>query len=72
MSIEPKEETPTQEGGQPKSEGSETNGPSATWEYRQDLRINETMREIIKLTQAVAQSEIDRLRRKVEKLTYGS
>lgn len=53
-----------------KSEKSEE--PRFNWEYREEFRINTKMREVIKLTKLITESEIDRLRRKVEKLTYGS
>ena len=46
--------------------------PQANWEFRKEFRINTKMREILNLTKQVTESEIDRLRRKVEKLTYGS
>jgi hypothetical protein len=46
--------------------------PRFNWEFREEFRINKQMREVVTLTKAVAESEIERLRRKVEKLTYGS
>lgn len=46
--------------------------PPPTWEYREEFRINAQMREMLHLAKKVTEAEIDRLRRKVEKLTYGS
>ena len=46
--------------------------PQFNWEYRTEFRINTQMREVVALTRKVVEGEIDRLRRKIEKLTYGS
>lgn len=46
--------------------------PPLEWEYRTELKINARMRELITLTKMVTEGEVDRLRRKVEKLKYGS
>jgi hypothetical protein len=55
------------------NEGQETPPePRFNWEYRTEFRINQQMREVVGLTKKVVEGEIDRLRRKVEKLTYGS
>ncbi len=42
------------------------------WEFRKEMRISKEMREIVKATIAVSQKQIDLLKRKVEKLQYGS
>jgi hypothetical protein len=42
------------------------------WEFRKEFRISEQMREVAKASKAAAEAEIARLRRKLEKLTYGS
>ncbi len=47
-------------------------GPQANWEYRDDFKINDRMREIIHLTREAAEAEINSLKRKLRKLQYGS
>jgi hypothetical protein len=42
------------------------------WERRENLAINERMKEVLLLTKQVAEKEIESLRRKLDKLTYGS
>jgi hypothetical protein len=42
------------------------------WEYRKEMRINQEMRKVVQATIKVSQAQIDLLRRKVEKLQYGS
>lgn len=42
------------------------------WEYRKSFKINERMKEVIGLTIKVTESELAVLRRKLDKLTYGS
>ena len=71
--AEPAESTsgPTGE-ADPKDEGASTKRPPPEWEYRTEFRINTQMREMLNLARKVTEAEIDRLRRKVEKLTYGS
>lgn len=64
------DQTPEPTAGEQEAE--KAGEPRFNWEYREEFRINTKMREVIKLTKAVTESEIDRLRRKVEKLTYGS
>jgi hypothetical protein len=46
--------------------------PKAQWKYKKTLGINEEMKKVIGLTISATQSEIHVLRRKLEKLTYGS
>jgi len=60
---------------QPEAEASpetDSSPPPPKWEYRTELKINARMRELVALTKLVTEGEIDRLRRKVEKLKYGS
>lgn len=56
----------------PKVEGASEQRPPPQWEYRTEFRINTQMREVLNLARKVTEAEIERLRRKVEKLTYGS
>ncbi len=42
------------------------------WEYRDELKIQGKMREVVKMTIEASEKEIEHLRRKVKKLTYGS
>lgn len=42
------------------------------WEHRKSFRINERMKEVIGLTIKATESELTVLRRKLNKLTYGS
>ncbi len=42
------------------------------WEQRSELKIQGKMREVVKLTITASEKEIEHLRRKVKKLTYGS
>jgi len=42
------------------------------WEQRSELKIQGKMREVIKMTIAASEKEIEHLRRKLKKLTYGS
>ena len=66
-------EAPSQaEAASPEDSTQEPTEPRFNWEYRTEFRINQQMREVIGLTKKVVEGEIDRLRRKVEKLTYGS
>jgi hypothetical protein len=42
------------------------------WEHKKEFAINTKMREVVLATKAVTEAEIVRLRRQLEKLTYGS
>lgn len=42
------------------------------WERRTEMRICKEMQEIVKATISVSQKQIDLLKRKIEKLQYGS
>jgi len=44
----------------------------ANWEYREEFGIVTKMREAIKLTKVATESELALLRRKLERLHYGS
>jgi hypothetical protein len=46
--------------------------PQVNWEYRKEFGINSKLREAVLLTKDATQSEIASLRRKLERLTYGS
>jgi polyhydroxyalkanoate synthesis regulator phasin len=47
-------------------------GPKFSWEQKQSFKIVETMKNLINQTIDASTSEIDSLRKKLEKLTYGS
>jgi hypothetical protein len=53
-----------------KPEDEPKKGP--TWEQRTDFRINKQMREVVGMTISATQAQITLLRRKLEKLQYGS
>lgn len=44
----------------------------AEWSYKRTFGINEEMKKVIGLTISATQSEVTGLRRKLDKLTYGS
>lgn len=46
--------------------------PQANWEYRKEFGIVTKMREAIKVTKVATESELSLLRRKLERLQYGS
>jgi hypothetical protein len=46
--------------------------PKASWNYKKTMGIHEEMQKIVHLTISATQSEITALRRKLEKLQYGS
>ncbi len=41
------------------------------WQYREEFGISKQMREIVRTSKEVAEKEIESLRRKLDKLTYG-
>jgi hypothetical protein len=45
-------------------------GPA--WEFRKEFKISGQMKEVIQLSMNAAESELKVLRRKLEKLHYGS
>ncbi len=68
------DETKTEE--EPKAEASaetpKPEPPKANWEYKKEFGIVTKMREIVLLTKEAHEIEVERLRRQLEKLTYGS
>lgn len=65
--MEPKENTV------PKTPSEEAAPKSApTWEYKTDFPINALMQDMALMTKLVVEGEVQRLRRKLEKLKYGS
>lgn len=46
--------------------------PKHVWEQRNEFKINGRMREVVNLTISATEAELAVLRRKLEKLTYGS
>lgn len=55
----------------PPSGDSEPTEQKASWEYREEFGISKQMREIVKVSKEVSEKELDALRRKLDKLTYG-
>jgi hypothetical protein len=41
------------------------------WEYREEFGISKQLREVAKTAREVAEKELEALRRKLDKLTYG-
>lgn len=64
----PNPEMPTEE---PPAEKPEEK-PRAVWEKRTEFRINQQMKSLVEATIKVTEAQIALLRRKVEKLQYGS
>jgi hypothetical protein len=46
--------------------------PPPQWEYRTNFKVNDRMKDIVNLSIEVSKAEIKRLRKKIDKLTYGS
>lgn len=46
--------------------------PKPSWEYRTEFEINKRMKHVVNLAIGAAQAELTLLRRKLEKLHYGS
>ncbi len=66
------EEKPTPE-ATPAPEAQEApKPPPPQWEYRTNMKVTGRMAEVVKLTIDVSKGEVNRLRRQLEKLTYGS
>ena len=42
------------------------------WQYRHTLKINQRLADVVNLTMEATKMEIASLRRKIDKLTYGS
>lgn len=69
------EKTPVEETQQsePTVEEPVVEDPNAPkWEHRTTFKINDRMKEVIEMTIRVTESELTVLRRKLQKLTYGS
>ncbi len=56
----------------PPAEEAKAEEPKAEWKFKRNLGINEEMKKVIHLTIDAANAEIAVLRRKLERLTYGS
>lgn len=54
----------------PKEEPAAPEAPK--WEYKKEFGINTQMREVVRLTISASEAEMKLLRRKLEKLQYGS
>ena len=46
--------------------------PPPQWEYRTQMKVTGRLTEVVKLSIDVSKAEVNRLRRQLEKLTYGS
>jgi len=69
------EEAKPAEEAKPESapEGKEAEAPKPPeWEYKTDFNITIQMKEIVGKTIEVSEKELENLRRKLERLTYGS
>ena len=55
----------------PDKEGPKEDGPRAQWQYKTQFGIVEEMQRAVQLTVAACQSELEVLRRKLNKLNYG-
>lgn len=73
-------EAPAETSGESPAPSEPTEGESAgipegetapEWKFKTEFGINERMREIVEMTIRVANDEIARNRRKIDKLTYG-
>lgn len=58
--------------GAPAEEAKADGPPPPTWEYRKNFKVVDKMQKIVELTVEVSRAEIKRLRRQIDKLTYGS
>ena len=56
----------------PQPEAQAKANPQPSWEYRKNFKVVDKMVNIVNLTIDVSKSEITRLRRQIDKLTYGS
>ena len=57
---------------EPKAEAKPDDEPKAQWSFKRNLGVNEQMKKVINLTIEATNAEIAVLRRKLERLTYGS
>lgn len=53
-------------------EAQETKPPPPQWERRTSFKINDRMKDVVQKTIDLTRMEIASLRRKIDKLTYGS
>ena len=56
----------------PKEAPSEEPLPSPKWEYKTEFAIHTKMKEVVLKTMDVTTAELDILKSKLDKLTYGS
>jgi hypothetical protein len=66
---------PAADNPQPEPEVAEAkpNGPPPPqWEYRTNMKVTERLKHVVNLTIDVSKAEITRLRKQIDKLTYGS
>jgi len=50
----------------------ENQTPPPEWKYKEEFGIVSKLREVVKATQIASEKELADLRRKLERLTYGS
>ena len=60
------------EGVDPAATPEQPGPPRAQWEYRTEFRIVKEMKVIIHKSIEASESELELLRRKLDKITYGS
>jgi len=60
----------TDEKKEPEAEVAEPSAPQ--WEYRTSMKVTDRLKSIVTATIDATKAERDRLRKKMEKLTYGS
>jgi hypothetical protein len=46
--------------------------PTSEWAYKEEFGIVSHLKTVVKATQAASEKELSDLRRKLERLTYGS
>ena len=63
---------PEAQASPPEAEAQAQANPQPEWEYRKNFKIVDKMKNIVNLTIDVTRAEQARLRRQIEKLTYGS
>lgn len=54
-----------------REDAEDTQEPRAEWQYREEFGISKQLREVVKVSREVAEKELETLRRKLDKLTYG-
>lgn len=69
---------PTEPSAEPQAAADPADGAQAknveppTWEYRKNFKVVDKMKHIVNLSIDVSKAEIEQLRKRIEKLTYGS